>query len=136
MTVKKIERLFYKEIPGSIVHVLEAEKRCFQVTALFEAKSRKDAHQRAMSFLAASDMDFLAVSLIWHGSDFVCAFDARAPKPLTWEEQFQRDLDRCFSSSESDDWSDDDWDDDRSPNWPSTTGNPSGGGRDNNPPRR
>ena len=32
---------------------------------------------------------------------------------------------------------DDDGDiDDRNPNWPSKTGNPSGGGRGNNPPRR
>lgn len=31
---------------------------------------------------------------------------------------------------------DDDDDDDDSPNWPSKTGNPSGKGRDNNPPKR
>jgi hypothetical protein len=34
--------------------------------------------------------------------------------------------------SEDDDYTDDDDDNDANPNWPSTTGNPSGGGRGNN----
>jgi len=41
-----------------------------------------------------------------------------------------------FASADDVDDFDDDGDGGRNPNWPSRTGNPSGGGRGNNPPRR
>ncbi len=55
-------------------------------------------------------------------------FDLRLPSPSSsytpWPEEATGACDE------------DSWDDSFNPNWPSKTGNPSGGGRGNNPPRR
>lgn len=125
MQALEIELKFYKDIPGSIVHVIEESEKCFRIFAIFDAKGRLDAQKKFWPIM--NGFDFFAVSFNWFGSQLVCEHN---PYPTI-------EIDSSYHfSNYSSGYHEDDCDDDSSPNWPSKTGNPSGGGRDNNPRSR
>lgn len=132
MLAEKLENLFYQKIPGSIVHVKQHGENCFEVNALYPARNRKDAHSKIGSIVLDADFEILALSLMWHGSETQCEFNPWDRKPSNFGLQYLESHSWTSNSYEDDD----DCDYESSPNWPSKTGNPSGGGRDNNPPRR
>ena len=122
MQALEIELKFYKDIPGSIVHVIDENEKCFRIFAIFDAKSRLDAQKKIVPIM--NSFDFLAVSFHWYGSQLMCEHN---PYP-----KIEVHNSNYFTSYSSGHHEDDYDDDDGSPNWPSKTGNPSGGGRDNN----